>query len=277
MLRASPAQAPLNLWSCADALPAPSIELRVLASSSSGNCSVLIHGEGALRRVTLIDCGLSPLRTRGLLARLGLDFSAIDEVLVTHFDGDHFHGGWARRLPPHVRLMVHRAHAARAASLGVPAERATVYDRPIDLRCGARATPTMLSHDALGVAAFRIEFGGASLGYATDLGRVTSALVDALAGVDVLAIESNYCPELQRASPRPEFLKRRIMDGSGHLSNEQCADGVEQIGPRSHVVLLHLSRECNTPGRAAAGHRGRGYGLSIASPDEPSDAVRLGR
>jgi phosphoribosyl 1,2-cyclic phosphodiesterase len=93
-------------------------------------------------------------------------------------------------------------------------------------------------------------------------------MIDHLRGVDVLALESNYCPVLQVASDRPRFLKDRIMCGSGHLSNEQCARAVGLIAPRSHVVLLHLSQECNTPELALAGHRDRGYGVTVSSQHE---------
>ncbi len=43
------------------------------------------------------------------------------------------------------------------------------------------------------------------------------------------------------------------MGGKGHLSNEQSFDAVNRIAEQSpklnRVVLLHLSRECNSPGR----------------------------
>jgi phosphoribosyl 1,2-cyclic phosphodiesterase len=91
-----------------------------------------------------------------------------------------------------------------------------------------------------------------SLGFATDLGRVPQSLIDAFRDVDVLAIESNYDPPMQRRSARPAMLKRRIMGGAGHLSNEQSFDAVRAIvaastAPPRHIVLLHLSRQCNAP------------------------------
>src|SRR5262249_30759007 len=55
---------------------------------------------------------------------------------------------------------------------------------------------------------------------------------------------------------RPWFLKRRIMGGSGHLSNAQALAAIRAIlnrceatGSRlpAHVVLLHRSAECNCP------------------------------
>ena len=57
-------------------------------------------------------------------------------------------------------------------------------------------------------------------------------------------------PGIARGSLRPVFLKRRIMGGNGHLSNDQCLAAVKHIDARSrltHVALLHLSRECNDP------------------------------
>ncbi|MCA9312564.1 MAG: hypothetical protein KDA21_15220, partial [Phycisphaerales bacterium] len=54
--------------------PAPlegHVALCVLASSSQGNCSVLIHRRAPdLYRLTLIDAGLSPRRTRLVLSHL---------------------------------------------------------------------------------------------------------------------------------------------------------------------------------------------------------------
>ena len=93
--------------------------------------------------------------------------------------------------------------------------------------------------------------------------------------VDVLAIESNYCPVMQENSDRPEFLKRRIMDGSGHLSNQQSAAAVRAIAPKKHVVLLHLSRQCNTPELAAMGHAGAPYELTVAHHEVPTGLVRV--
>jgi phosphoribosyl 1,2-cyclic phosphodiesterase len=100
-------------------------------------------------------------------------------------------------------------------------------------------------------------------------------MIEALAGVDVLAIESNYCPRMQVASKRPEFLKKRIMGGAGHLSNEECLEAVGAIGPRREVVLLHLSRDCNAPDHAASLHAGAGYRVTVARHDGPTAAIRV--
>lgn len=260
--------------------------LCVLASGSSGNCSVLEYGQGESRRACLIDLGLSPRRAIKLLADLGIGLHQIDDVLITHLDADHFQMGWAKWLPMHVRVRLHAGHARRLTDLDRLGERVEVFDADdqVRLASGITARQLTLAHDDAGVTAFRLdmpdELGGGRLGFATDLGRVTRGLIDLFHdngnGVDVLAIESNYCPEMQRSSARPEFLKRRIMGGRGHLSNHEAVEAVRKIQPREHVVLLHLSRECNDGTLVSRLHEGADYTLTIAEQDRPTRRVRVG-
>lgn len=262
--------------------PRTTTRFGVIASSSSGNCSVLITGEGRTKRVTLIDCGLSPRRVKAYLAEHHLGLERIDDVVLTHLDTDHCHAGWKRALPAHARFRIHRRHLGRAERSGLLYRRTEVFDDALELPTGVRASVVHASHDAEGVAVFRFEVPpeegfahGASLGYATDLGRLTPSVVDLLRGVDVLAIESNYCPHLQELSGRPAMLKHRIMGGSGHLSNEESAEAVRLIKPRRKVVLLHLSRECNTPDVAGARHGASPCHVVISDFARPTPLIRL--
>lgn len=256
--------------------PSVAVSFCTLASSSGGNCSILRTGSGRNYRLTLIDCGLSPRRTRATLATLGLDFERIDDVLLTHLDHDHCHRGWAKSLPSHARFRVLDSHRWRAKRARIGHRRCTTFVEPFELACGARVTPCVLRHDELGVAAFRFDFErGGSLGYATDLGQATPELAAMLGGVDVLAVESNYCPELQAASDRPAFVKDRITGGSGHLSNDESAALVYSVAPTRAVVLLHLSRQCNTPEVALRAHAGAPCDVIAAPADEPSAWIEL--
>ncbi len=255
--------------------------LCVLASSSSGNCSVLTLPAAPSRlspspSFLLLDMGLGLRRTRAELARLGLALDDAVAVILTHLDTDHWNPGWARWLPAHTRILAHRRHVEYGTRWGALPRRAEPLDDTLDLPGGITARPALLSHDTLGVTTLRFELPrGDSLGFATDVGRVSPDLVEHLAGVGVLAIESNYCPRLQAASDRPWWLKQRIMGGAGHLSNEQCADAVARIAPARHVVLLHLSRDCNRPEVAAKHHRRAPYTLTIASHEHPTPWVSL--
>lgn len=241
------------------------LKLCVLASGSSGNCSVLTFGSGLTTRACLIDAGLSPRRTRTLLADLGLRFDQLDHILVTHFDRDHFHLGWQAASLDRVRIHAHADHARAAHACGVRPRHFSFFEESFDLWDALSVRFARLAHDDKGVTAFRIESDTASLGYATDLGCPSPELVRALHGVGTLAIESNYCPQMQLASSRPAHLKRRIMGGAGHLSNQQSAEAVRDIGPASHVVLLHLSRQCNRPALALTEHAGTTCQVIVSS------------
>ncbi len=257
------------------------VALRVLASGSRGNCSVLVSG-GSPRRVTLIDGGLSPSRTRRHLADVGIQPHEVDDIVFTHLDTDHCHAGWVSALRGHLwhaRVRMLHKHRGRGERMGLLTTRTELFDED-GFQLGAmRAHPVVMSHDSLGVAAFRFavdsQDGVAELGFATDVGRVTPRLIDHMKGVGVLAIESNYCPRLQESSGRPAFLKRRIMGGSGHLSNQECADAVSRIEPRGHVVFLHLSQECNRPSLVSAEHAGGDIPFTISDQHRPTRWVPI--
>jgi phosphoribosyl 1,2-cyclic phosphodiesterase len=264
----------------APAAPEPPAGVRaglcVLASGSAGNCSLLrVRGDGGRwQRTILIDAGLSPTQTRRLLAERGVALGEVDDIVLTHLDQDHFHPGWRTVRDCRATLRLHRRHVASAQGRGSLLRRNEPFEREVQLAEGVAFEAALASHDDLGVASFRFSFPCAgTLGFATDLGRATGGLIEHLRGVDVLAIESNYCPRMQEASGRPAFLKKRIMGGSGHLSNEECREAVARIGPGAEVVLLHLSRQCNTPALASAPHEGAPYRLTVSSQTEPTPWV----
>lgn len=225
----------------------PSIRVVVLGSGSAGNSTALICRDG----IVLIDCGFSPRQTRLRMALAGLDPGLVRAVVLTHPDGDHLHGGWARALggltgPP---LHVARRHAQAVRYAGVNGAALVEHDDEFEV-LGMHFHALRVAHDSLGSCAFRIERGDVRLGYATDLGSPDPRLVQHLGGCTLLCLESNYCPVMQRQSGRPAILVQRIMGGRGHLSNQQALRLARQVhcaSPLSHLVLLHLSRQCNTP------------------------------
>lgn len=248
----------------------------VLASSSGGNSSALLVGDGPSRRLVLIDAGLSPRRTRARLEDAGVGDVPIACVILTHLDCDHWCPGWLAKLPAEVPVFLHRGHHGRAEREGVAHRRVVLFDGPFEPHPGVGVSPSLHAHDSLGVAVFRMSFRtGKTLGYATDVGRADAALVRHLAGVDVLAIESNYCPKMQVESNRPAFLIRRIMGGSGHLSNDESVRTVRAINPREGVVLLHLSEQCNSRVVAAAAHAQHPVPVILSNRDAPTPWMRL--
>jgi phosphoribosyl 1,2-cyclic phosphodiesterase len=243
-----------------------SLELCILASGSSGNCAVVRTPGG----VMLIDLGIGPRVTAQRMDGTGVGVADVQAVCLTHLDSDHFRPIWASTLVKRgIRVYVHRERVQHLLSLVDP-EIAPELARLVvpfhvgdfEPLAGVRCSPLMVAHDRTGSHAFVVQATGADgahgrrLGYATDLGHVPGPLLDLFRDLDVLAIEANYDPQMQLASPRPFFLKNRIMGGSGHLSNQQALDAVRALLDRAtraggrlpeHIVLLHRSRQCNCP------------------------------
>jgi phosphoribosyl 1,2-cyclic phosphodiesterase len=233
-----------------------SLEVCVLASGSSGNCTIVRSPAGVL----LLDAGIGPRITAKRMNGTGVALRDVRAICVTHLDSDHFRPSWLGTLLNHeIKLFCHRSRVSDVLEMldHEAAERLVVgFDdsfTPLDgLQC--RAVP--LAHDRTGSHGFVIEGHHCRIGWATDLGRVPRELHDHFVDLDLLALESNYDPDMQLRSPRPPFLKFRIMGGSGHLSNEQAYEAIGRILDRaqrkrrrlpSHIVLLHRSRECNCP------------------------------
>ncbi|MEM9560173.1 MAG: MBL fold metallo-hydrolase [Planctomycetota bacterium] len=260
--------------------PVGAAVLNVLASGSSGNCSVLRVRTTSSVRTVLIDAGLSPMRTRKLLDDVGVRADEVDDVLLTHLDQDHCHAGWRGALSGRAwraTLRLHKRHLGRAERMGLLSGiRACEPFAGEAFDMGpARVAPHLLPHDELGVAAFRIDTPAASLGFATDLGRAERPLLDHLRGCGLLAIESNYCPRMQRDSGRPVFVQNRITGGAGHLSNEESAEAVGSIAPAGGALLLHLSRDCNSPERARGVHASHGFGVRLSGQHDATGWVEV--
>jgi phosphoribosyl 1,2-cyclic phosphodiesterase len=235
-----------------------SLSLSILASGSAGNCSVL-RGRG---NIVLIDCGIGPRTTAGRMKPLGISIDQVAAIVLTHLDSDHFNPNWASQIVRrNIQIYCHESRADDLARLAGGSNQFTNLIQPFNGRQFSPADGIILhafrlEHDEHGSQGFLVEGFGGRIGYATDLGRVDAELVRRFRGVDVLAIESNYDPQMQMSSDRPSFLKRRIMGGRGHLSNAQALEAVRKVLnqcdrpgrdlPR-HIVLLHRSRQCNCP------------------------------
>jgi phosphoribosyl 1,2-cyclic phosphodiesterase len=230
-----------------------SLDLCILASGSGGNCSVIRCDAG----VFLVDCGLPPKVVAARLRGTGVDLSDITAVCLTHLDRDHFSPFFADWIGRTGATIFCAANCVDEVLTVEPRANVVGFDtRPFEVLPGVEVTAIRLAHDQTGSHAFRFEQEGASVGFATDLGHVPAQLINRFCGVDVLAIEANYDPAMQEASPRPAFLKQRITGGRGHLSNGQSFAAVidllercrcESKPPPRQIVLLHRSRQCNCP------------------------------
>jgi phosphoribosyl 1,2-cyclic phosphodiesterase len=228
----------------------------VLGSGSSGNCT-LVEGPGG---IVLLDVGFSPRETRRRMESSGFRPADVGAVVLTHPDSDHLHSGWTRALGGLAgpRLVIRPRHAAAVASMGYLPSWVDEEDGSFD-RCGLSFEAFPLPHDSLGSTAFRIRGGTRVAAHATDCGRATRGLAEFLAGADVLMLESNYDPTLQRASGRSPYLIDRIMGGSGHLccTSRGSATARHWSVASGPSARRRLSRACWSPPRAPPPRRWR--------------------
>jgi phosphoribosyl 1,2-cyclic phosphodiesterase len=107
-------------------------------------------------------------------------------------------------------------------------------------------------HDAVDPVGFVIADEESRLGVLSDVGFITNLIKDRLRSCDSLFVEANYDAQLLEAdTKRPWATKQRISSRHGHLSNDQAAELLEEIAHPDlhHVVLGHLSDDCNDPDR----------------------------
>ncbi len=229
------------------------IRFSVLASSSRGNATVISGGGTHV----LVDTGISALRIRKGLAECGLSEAELSGIFFTHEHQDHVCGLGVLAKKRSLPLFCSR-YLARDLREMAPNATFTYLEPGQQVQVGAlKVTPFCVSHDAADPMGYVFECGGVRLGYVTDTGIIMRGMPEMLAGVQGLYLESNYDPDMLENSGRSPELIRRISGRWGHLSNGQACDFIRNIGHADlqHLVLAHISPECNTPGKAAAAMR----------------------
>ncbi len=226
------------------------MHISVYASGSTGNCALARIGHARI----LVDDGISLRRLKGFMAQEGLTPGDIDAVFITHEHRDHVSGLQMLAKYHGVRILANRPVASRLDGMFPEAGQ---YIEPVQPGgsvsvAGVTLTPFPTMHDTPGSTGLRIDSAEGALGFCTDLGVVTDEVRGALAGVKAALIEANHDVDMLCDGPYPASLKRRILSPRGHLSNEESAElavHLARCGAET-LILGHISRENNTPGRA---------------------------
>lgn len=220
-------------------------------SGSSGNCSIFVHNDCRM----LIDAGGTAKSICACLGRLSLTPSDLTHILITHGHRDH-----VSALP----VLLKRTRAAVICSQEAYADIAYIGTRARrfypgeSFELGGVTVRTFETpHDAAGSCGYVLCGGEASLAYCTDLGTVSTDILDALRGCALTVIESNHDTDMLRLGSYPYFLKQRILSDRGHLSNAMCARVVAKLAESGcrRFILAHLSHENNTPQKALEASR----------------------
>ena len=256
-----------------------------LASSSSGNCTIVSHGGTHI----LIDAGISLRRVKERLNRTELSPADLACVLVTHEHTDHISG--IEMLIKYYKTPIFSSPGTgRAICCVVPESEPFLncLETGAEFEFGDFTVSSFRTpHDASESVGYTLRAGGKRLVYVTDLGCVTPEVMDSALGADIAIIEANHDCERLRTGAYPDFLKKRILSDHGHLSNSDSGDFAARLAlSGSHYIqLAHLSRENNTPELAcqAVGQSlrengitaGKDVELDIAPPDSPGRMYKL--
>ena len=238
------------------------------ASGSSGNCYYL----GTREKGILIDAGISARTIQNHLREMGMDFSNVCGVFITHDHADHIRAvgtlGERVHLPIYTTAAIHegidRNYGVREKlrtsrcffEKGVPFEYA-----------GMEFNTFGISHDSTDCLGYVIRAFGQQFMIATDCGEPNPMMAEAIRTSNHIVIEANHDEQMLLNGPYPTYLKERILSPRGHQSNVTCGrmlaenfhDGLRNI------FLCHLSQENNDPELAFRTVRdalsGKGYVL----------------
>ena len=257
------------------------LEVTVLASGSSGNALLARSGDCSV----LVDAGLSARRLAAGLEACGVAPGSLSGILLTHEHGDHTKGLKVFVEKFDVPVFANPLTADHLKRQGIAA-RWNLFSSGAEFFLeNIGVLPFSVPHDAADPVGFVLRSNGTGFAVLTDLGYATRQVVEAVRGVHALLIETNHDEALlQGDTKRPWSVKQRILSRHGHLSNSAAAEIVAEVATEAlrHVLLGHLSRDCNSPELAvhAVGSRLRGGGSSsvqiqCARVDEESPMLSL--
>ncbi len=263
-----------------------------LSSGSCGNCYFL----GTETDGILIDAGISLRKLKKGLEGAGLSFDSFSSILVTHNHLDHVRhlGPYCKKLgkPVYTSELLHKVFTQHSFTRDYFPGCGRILDKGRwNNVSNCRVMYFVVPHDASQTVGYAIEIEGHKFVIMTDLGKMVDEALSFARQADTIVVESNYDVDMLIRGNYTYDLKMRIMGGSGHLSNDQCAEAIVQMlhpGLRN-IFLCHLSENNNTPDlayRCSAAALDAVFGASdapsnqksaVASPELQSAAGNLKR
>lgn len=222
-----------------------SLFITSLNSGSNGNCYYI----GNHNEAVLIDAGISCRETETRMKRLGLDLNKLKAIFISHEHTDHV-TGLARLASKHQLPVYITKGTQQFGRVNIEKHLVNRFSAEEPVRVG-RLLITAFSkiHDAGDPHSFIVECEGVKVGIFTDIGIVCKQLTKHFKQCHAAFLEANYDEEMLMNGTYPYYLKKRISDGKGHLSNVQALELFQKHRPpfMSHLILSHLSKNNNHP------------------------------
>ncbi|HZJ68391.1 MAG TPA: MBL fold metallo-hydrolase [Candidatus Eisenbacteria bacterium] len=219
-----------------------------LRSGSSGNSTLIRNGD--LRLV--VDCGINGKTFTNALAEIGESPTDIAGILITHEHSDHVSGlGVVLRKYKIPFYITHKTFKKILPRLGKfdndlvniikVEDKFLIKDQLIE--------SFQVPHDAVETLAYRFMTDRGDITVCTDIGSIDPEIIEKIKKSRLIFLESNYDLQLLRNGPYPQYLKERISNGHGHLSNGQCSEALCELVEKGteQIVLVHLSEDNNHP------------------------------
>jgi phosphoribosyl 1,2-cyclic phosphodiesterase len=253
-----------------------SLSITSLNSGSNGNCYYIGKGDCAV----LVDAGISCRETEIRMKRLGLRMDTIKAVFISHEHKDHISG--LTVLAKKYQLPVYITEATQANGK-FHIEKKLVFrfkaNEPVQI---GELSVTAFSkfHDAGDPYSFIIASSAVKVGVFTDIGIACPQVIHHFQQCHAAFLEANYDEEMLANGSYPYYLKQRITNGMGHLSNTQALEVFKNHRPAfmSHLILSHLSKHNNDPELVKnlfSKHAGD-TNIIVASRDKETELFHIG-
>ena len=221
-----------------------------LASGSSGNCYFLGTDDYGI----LLDAGINSRTIKKILKDNDIEIEQIMAVFVTHDHADHIKAvgslGEKHGIPVYATEAVHEGinNSRYVEQKLYSSRRILEKEQPVQIR-DFRITAFEIPHDASDCVGYYIKLGDHNFVLATDIGHINDTLARYARVANHLIVESNYDKEMLTQGNYPAFLKERITNGTGHLSNIEAAEFLAANFDLhlKNIWLCHLSRDNNHP------------------------------
>ena len=219
-----------------------SINIIPIGSGSTGNSIYIEINEHRF----LVDMGIGFRKIRDVLQEHKRNIADIEAIFLTHSHSDHIKS--APAIANNTSCIVYGDATHMYNIRNINAER-RILDPYADTEIGGlNVRMFYVPHDFVKTCGYTFSSENKKVGFVTDCGQMSDAILQELSGSDVVIIESNHDIEMLKNGPYPIELQNRILSKYGHLSNDDCATAIAKLYETGtkHFLLAHVSLHNNT-------------------------------
>ena len=218
-----------------------------LFSGSSGNSSLIQTGKTKI----LVDAGVSAKKIVDSLNSLNIEPSEIDAIIITHEHSDHTVGIGTLSKKYNIPVYANKEtwNELKSQSQKISEDNIKYFTFRKFKIGDLQISPFRIPHDAVNPCGFNIYNNNKKISIATDIGHMTTEIIDKLSNSSFVLLESNYDTNTLKCSSYPYQLKQRIAGPYGHLSNDEAGKTISYLLNHglNNIMLGHLSQENNFP------------------------------